>query len=347
MNNLIINTANKSLEIALIKQGECFSYVTESNVKHNEAMIPLLDEILSSNNLSINDIDEFGVVIGPGSFTGIRVGIATIKAFRDVTKVKAKGINNLKYLYSLATSQNEDVEVVAILGSADSFFVARKVLDKLYIYDRNLTLEELKSLAGNKPIGMFEHCEEVDCFVVKLDAKILHQCFMNSQDDSLTPVYYQLSQAEREEIKHSSITIQSADMKDIDFIFNLESKNISTNKISKQDFAHYLASENHKIYTAKINDEIVGFILLEITDEINIFTVAVDSQYRNIGLATRLVEQAKTLAKELNINKMSLEVSDNNLRAYLLYEKLGFKIRRVRKNYYADKSNAIEMELDV
>lgn len=347
MNNLIINTANKSLEIALIKQGECFSYVTESNVKHNEAMIPLLDEILSSNNLSINDIDGFGVVIGPGSFTGIRVGIATIKAFRDVTKVKAKGINNLKYLYSLATSQNEDVEVVAILGSADSFFVARKVLDKLYIYDRNLTLEELKSLAGNKPIGMFEPCEEVDCFVVKLDAKILYQCFTDSQDESLTPVYYQLSQAEREEIKHSSITIQSADMKDIDFIFNIESKNISTNKISKQDFEHYLASVNHKIYTAKINDEIVGFILLEITDEINIFTVAVDTQYRNIGLATRLVEEAKTLAKELNINKMSLEVSDNNLRAYLLYEKLGFKIRRVRKNYYADKCNAIEMELDV
>lgn len=347
MNNLIINTANKSLEIALIKEGECFSYVTESNVKHNEAMIPLLDKILNENNLEIKDIDEYGVIVGPGSFTGIRVGIATIKAFRDVNKVKAKGINNLQYLYSLATSQNQDIEIVAILGSADSFFVARKVLDKLYIYDRNLSLDELKEIVGDKPIGMFESCEDLNCFVVTLDAKILYQCLKDSTDENLVPVYYQLSQAEREEIKRSEISIEKATISDLDTIAEIEEKNISTNKISKEDLLHYLNSQNHIVYLAKLNEKIVGFILLEITDEVNIFTVAVEQDYRNIGLATRLVEEAKIIAKEKNINTLSLEVSDNNLRAYLLYEKLGFNIRRIRKNYYSDKSNAIEMEMKI
>ena len=347
MNNLIINTANKTLEIALIKDGKSFSYLSDSNIKHNEAMIPQLDKILQSQNLDINEIDEFGVVIGPGSFTGIRVGIATIKAFRDVNKCKAKSINNLKYLYSLATKQNPDIEVVAILGSADSFFVARKVLDKLYIYDRNLTFDELKSVSNNKQIGMFEQCEEVDCFVVRPDADVLYQCMLESTDESLTPVYYQLSQAEREEIKHSTISIDCVSSNDMDTIAKIEEESLSFNRISKQDFDHFIESENHKIFVAKINNIVVGFILLEITDEINIYTVAVDKNYRNIGLATQLVERAKEFAKEVGIDKLSLEVSDNNLRAYLLYEKLGFAVRRIRKNYYADKSNAIEMELKV
>ena len=347
MNSLIINTANKPLEIALIKQGESFSYISELNVKHNEAMIPILDKILTENNLKIGDIDEYGVVVGPGSFTGIRVGIATIKAFRDVNKVKAKGINNLQYLYSLATTQNKDIKIVAILGSSDSFFVARKVLDKLYIYDRNLTLDELKNLAGDGQIGVFESCENLNCFVVKQDADILYQCLIESTDETLVPVYYQLSQAEREEIKHSEISIELAKISDLDSISEIEEKNISINKISKEDLKYYLTSENHLIYIAKINGKIVGFILLEITDEINIFTIAVDENYRNIGLATKLIEQAKLIAKKKAINKISLEVGDNNLRAYLLYEKLGFKTRRIRKNYYSDKSNAIEMQLEI
>lgn len=347
MNSLIINTANKALEIALIKDGESFSFVSDTNIKHNEAMLPELDKILSSHSLEIADVNELGVVIGPGSFTGIRVGIATIKAFRDVIKCKAKGINNLRYLYSLANNQNPDIEVVAILGSADSFFVARKVLDKLYIYDRNLTLDELKTISAGKAIGMFEHYDEVNCFVVKPDSQILHKCLMESTDETLTPVYYQLSQAEREEIKNCTISFDSAKIEDLDRIAKIENESIMTNKISKEDFAHYIDSEDHKVFVAKINDSVIGFILLEITDEINIYSVAVDEKYRNIGLATKFVEQAKVLAKQNGIQKLSLEVSDNNLRAYLLYEKLGFVVRRIRKNYYADKSNAIEMELKI
>ena len=170
---------------------------------------------------------------------------------------------------------------------------------------------------------------------------------LESTDESLTPVYYQLSQAEREEIKHSTISIDCVSSNDLDTIAKIEEKSLSFNKISKQDFNHFIESENHKIFVAKINNVVVGFILLEITDEINIYTVAVDKNYRNIGLATQLVERAKEFAKEVGIDKLSLEVSDNNLRAYLLYEKLGFAVRRIRKNYYADKSNAIEMELKV
>lgn len=347
MNRLIINTANKALELVLRKQDEVFSCVTDSSVKHNEAMLPLLDKLLKQNSLDILDIDEFGVIVGPGSFTGIRVGIATIKAFRDVNHAQARGINNLEYLFRLATNQNPDIETVAIYGSIDSFFVARKVLGQLYIYDRNLSLEELKTISQGKPVGMFEECGDLDCYVVQLDSKVLLDCYDFSSDFSLVPVYYQLSQAEREEIKHSKIEISFAEEKDIEKIADIEEKNIADNKISQQDFQKYLANESYEIFVAKANENVVGFILLEVTDEINIYSIAVEKEYRNIGLASKLVERAKELAREKNIDTISLEVNEKNLRAYLLYEKLGFQFRRERKNYYLDKSSAIEMSLKV
>ena len=137
MNKLIVDTANDVLMIALVKGNQVFSYMGETKSRHNESMLPMIDKILNQNDIDIKDIDELGVVIGPGSFTGIRVGIATVKAFRDVLGVSAKGINNLDYLFSIAHSTDENIDVVAIKGSRNSYFVARFINGIVYKYERN------------------------------------------------------------------------------------------------------------------------------------------------------------------------------------------------------------------
>ena len=104
MNRLIVNTANSNLLVQLVCDEKIFVKNELSVKKHNERILTLIEEILKENSVTLNDIDEFGVVIGPGSFTGIRVGIATIKAFKDVTGKIAKGVNNLELLFNLAMS---------------------------------------------------------------------------------------------------------------------------------------------------------------------------------------------------------------------------------------------------
>ena len=49
------------------------------NVTHSETLLPMVEKVLSSAKLTLNDIDAFAVSNGPGSFTGIRIGIAAIK----------------------------------------------------------------------------------------------------------------------------------------------------------------------------------------------------------------------------------------------------------------------------
>ena len=342
MKKLVINTATDELFIVLNKDNEIFSDSLSSKMHHNETMLPIIDEMLNKHDVDINQIDEFGVLIGPGSFTGIRVGIATIKAFRDAFGVKAKGINTLDYLFALS-NQNETIETVAIKGSRDSYFVAKLIHGVVYKYERNLTLSELIDVSENKPIGMFEEDENLNCYVVKQNEKVLMECLNQCNDETLVPVYYQLSQAENEKLKRSEVKIEVATNENLKDVVELECENILVNTMNEEQIKFALNNENYTVFNAVLDNEIVGFIMLSISDELNIDSVAVKKEFRNLGIATKLITRAEEFAKEKEINTLSLEVAYTNITAYLLYKKLGFVARRTRKNYYKNGDDAIEM----
>ena len=340
---LIVNTANDELILSLYAKDKVFYKINSAKMHHNETMLPLIDELLKENGLKINDVQEFGVVIGPGSFTGVRVGIATIKAFRDALNAKAKSINNLDLLYKLAVKQNSKIETVAILGSLNSYFVAKYINGVVYKYPRNLTKEELLEVSENKQIGMYKQDENLDCFVVDFDAGVLLECYEESEDDLLVPVYYQLSQAENEKLKRGEVKIETASIADLEEILNLEQQSILNNPLSEENLTTALTNENYKSFKIVHNNEFAGFVITQITDEVNIDSIAVKNEYRNLGYATKLIEKVEEFAKDLNVENVGLEVSDKNITAYLLYKKMGFVERRVRKKYYKDGTNAIEM----
>ncbi len=346
MNRLLINTANSELYIVLSKDDSLFSVSSKAKMLHNEILLPEIDKLLKENNLDITDIDELGVVIGPGSFTGIRVGISTIKGFRDGLNIKAKGINNLEFLFKLARKQNKEIDTVAILGSRDTYFVARNIDDMLYIYDRPLSLQELKNIT-NKKIGMFEIDENVNCFVVDLDPIVFNECLEESKDEILMPKYFQLSQAENEKLKKIDITIVEANLENLVNIAEIEKESIISNKIGEKEIEKIINNENYKTFVAVGNNEILGYIITEITDEINITSIAVKKEFRNLGIASKLIERIKEFAAKLGFDTISLEVDRTNLKARVLYEKLGFTTRRIRKKYYANGNDCIEMTFKI
>ncbi len=343
MNKLIINTANEELEIVLSIGDNVFSKSDKSRSHHNETMLPLLDELLKSHNLKIRDIDELGVVVGPGSFTGIRVGIATIKAFRDSLGIYAKGINNMDYLFHLAKSQDDKIDIVAIKGSRDSYFVARLINKVVYKYERNLSLEELKDISKGNKIGMFVADENLNVYVVKFDPKVLLKCFDDSADENLIPIYYQLSQAENEKLRRKNFEILKPTKDELNLVAKIEQDSIEYNRLKLEDFLQMYDNTNYEIAVGKLDDDIVGFILIQITDEINITSLAVKKEFRNLGVGTKLLNWLENFALSKNIDTISLEVNSKNITAYLLYEKFGFTVRRERKNYYSDGNACLEM----
>jgi len=99
MNILSIDSSNNNLTVALKKGQQVFSSPKLDNQKHLVTLLPQIDKILCVHNLKLNDIDYLSVVTGPGSFTGVRIGVATAKAFLKVnSNMKAVEINALDML---------------------------------------------------------------------------------------------------------------------------------------------------------------------------------------------------------------------------------------------------------
>lgn len=73
-------------------------YSLNQDMSHSEKLVPMVKEVLDNLKLKVEDIDVFGVSTGPGSFTGLRIGIATIKAFAHIFDKPIVGVSTLEAL---------------------------------------------------------------------------------------------------------------------------------------------------------------------------------------------------------------------------------------------------------
>lgn len=89
---LKIDTSNnKKISIGLEVDGKKSEIVQDSMVLRSEAALPVIEKLLKKNNLAINQIDEIRVNKGPGSFTGLRVGVSISNALSFLLKIPVNG----------------------------------------------------------------------------------------------------------------------------------------------------------------------------------------------------------------------------------------------------------------
>ena len=98
MKILAIDTTTKKATVALNLDNKIIVKEVDNEITHSEKLLPLLDEVLNDSNTKLKDIDLFAITLGPGSFTGVRIGIATIKAIAKVTNKKIFGTTSLNLL---------------------------------------------------------------------------------------------------------------------------------------------------------------------------------------------------------------------------------------------------------
>lgn len=82
MRLLAIDTSGRALSAALAEDGEIIaSFGVDEGKNHSLTLLPHLQQLLEEQQLSLAQMDAFAVTIGPGSFTGLRIGLATVKAW--------------------------------------------------------------------------------------------------------------------------------------------------------------------------------------------------------------------------------------------------------------------------
>ncbi len=86
MRILAIDTSAEQIGLGYYDGNYHVKIVTTDPKSHNKTLLSEIDAILNEQNVTLADIDYYAVVIGPGSFTGIRIGVATINAFAMANK---------------------------------------------------------------------------------------------------------------------------------------------------------------------------------------------------------------------------------------------------------------------
>lgn len=99
MKVLSIDTSSNLCSVAILENTNLIKKIELNNgLTHSETLMPLIKQILDENNISLKDIDLLVSDIGPGSFTGLRIGVATCKAFSDSLNIPCIGISSLEVL---------------------------------------------------------------------------------------------------------------------------------------------------------------------------------------------------------------------------------------------------------
>ena len=99
MKILALDTSTMMATCAILDENRVLGeYSLNQEETHSEKLVPMVKEVLGSLDLKVSDIDLYGVSIGPGSFTGLRIGVATVKAFAHLFNKPVVGISTLEAL---------------------------------------------------------------------------------------------------------------------------------------------------------------------------------------------------------------------------------------------------------
>lgn len=129
MTSLLLDTSTPYVTLAIIKENEvCYLFHERLFETLSVKMLPLIDEALKFCSLKINDINRIYVATGPGSFTGIRIGLTIMKVIAWSLNIDIVPISSLELMAS--TNQNVDYIIPYIDARHGNCFIG--------IYDNDL-----------------------------------------------------------------------------------------------------------------------------------------------------------------------------------------------------------------
>lgn len=132
---LFIDTHDSLITIAVKDDSKLYIKTKESEYSHSIYVMPMIEEIFSENNLDVKLLKQIIVVNGPGSFTGIRIGLSIAKTIAYALNIKINTISSLTaYLVSSDINDNKMAVIEDNRGYYISVFTKdnKKLIDEFY-----------------------------------------------------------------------------------------------------------------------------------------------------------------------------------------------------------------------
>ena len=226
MKILGIDTSTMAANVAVLEDDKLIcEYTINTKKTHSQKLMPMIENILKLSDLDIKEIDAIAICVGPGSFTGLRIGMATAKAMAHVNNIPLIGVNSLEILGANMDLCNRNI--CSILDAQRNQVYMNKYilkddkiteLEEISIKPIDELLEEISSsnedwvLVGEAVYKYKEKIEEISNITIPLPANNITKastlCFvardkMLANDQvyncyNINPMYIRKSQAEEQ-----------------------------------------------------------------------------------------------------------------------------------------------------
>jgi tRNA threonylcarbamoyladenosine biosynthesis protein TsaB len=315
---------------------------------HAEALPPMVARTMSQAGIGYADLGRIAVTTGPGTFTGIRVGLSFARAMGLARNIKVLGIDTMVATQAAVSERN--CIVIHQAGMSGLF----------YFYDGEeiqlLAPEAIVSRLRNDQLVLGTGAETIIALSGRGDLK------RSSQHDLPCAPGFAAYAAAQLEPTHmpDPVYLREADAKpqkdplrglggleftpsdDLPALAKLHAVCFET-AWNEKDLSEVLANPGCVALLATSNDGPVGFLIYRaVADEAEIITICVDPSYQRRGAGLKIVSTTKQLLKSLKISNLFLEVAAGNKEAISLYTRAGFVEAGKRKAYYTRKSGEIE-----
>ena len=128
---LNIETSSKNCSVSLSSMGKLLSHfeLEDDKYRHSELLTSTIQDILSNEKLNVKDLDAISIGVGPGSFTGLRIGFSVAKGLCYPHKIKLIGISTLKILANSLDSKSNNI--IALINDKGNYFYLSKYNSEL------------------------------------------------------------------------------------------------------------------------------------------------------------------------------------------------------------------------
>jgi tRNA threonylcarbamoyl adenosine modification protein YeaZ/ribosomal-protein-alanine acetyltransferase len=376
MRLLALETSEYESSLAVWEDGALQAETTfASRMNLCETLTRRLAELLGTPQVTAQDLQALAVSLGPGSFTGLRVGVATAKALAQVTGVPLVGVGTAEVI--AAGCEAPPGTLLAVVQKARQGHVYVSVWEMTATGPQaqgELQVAALDELALTLPPGIAlltgpEAAAAAAAWppdrpcpgcrpslpqarvVARLAAGRLTQADPEAALN-LQPIYVLTSQAERLQGRDTSseaatvsslqtpvsrLRLRPAVLADLPAIMLIENASFSSPWPERSMRDEITRQRDSLFLVAERDGEVVGYLGTWLyAGEAHICTVAVAPHCRRQGLAEIMLLELIRRAIARQIDYMILEYRITNLPAAGLYEKLGFAYIHTRKRYYAD-----------
>lgn len=154
MKILSVDSSSVSASVAITENGSILAESFINNgLTHSQTLMPMVEKTLNDAEISIKDIDLFAIANGPGSFTGVRIGIASVKGMADALGKKCVAVSTLEAIAE--PLKNEDVIACSVMDArCNQVYTAIFDGGKRLCEDKAVLIDELgeELQSFNKPI---------------------------------------------------------------------------------------------------------------------------------------------------------------------------------------------------